>query len=514
MKKLHRVFIGIFFAMLVIPLLLVNTDAGAVSPTENRLLANFPPLRNEIGELNGNFPSQLNTYLNDRIGFRHELGVLNAHIKLFVLRTTPNDRVRVGLDGWHYFTFDSNIEIAKGTYPLTDADLDAIKRYQRAVADYYESKGVDYLLMLSPSKTSIYPEFIDFGGYTVRETPVDILDRLLTDEGIVTVSPKDRILAHKDEGLLFRKYDAHWTNLGAYYAYCEIVEQLNEVGIHDTPLDIEVVETPGQYGEYGGVFGDNQLFAETIPDISFQASATNTTSGSLYDGIEAIVEADPELLDFAVFENPHAKNGTLLLYGDSQEQPARKIPQLLAEHFKKVVYVGIKPKINLDIEALVNPDVVIFARSERYINVTLVQAPCIPIIVGSEKAMSLPLTKESPTPTLHIDGLETTSTDAEGILTVPQKTGTLVLTGWIVDDAAEEPLSALYLKVGDTYLECFYGIKRKDVADVFGKAVLNSGFGVTIPRELIEEADEFTFYAVSADGSRLIELPQGKFVEG
>ena len=82
------------------------------------------------------------------------------------------------------------------------------------------------------------------------------------------------------------------------------------------------------------------------------------------------------------------------------------------------------------------------------------------------------------------------------------------LVGWAADFAALQPLSALYLQVGDQIVKCNYGIERTSVSDHFQNIDLkDTGFSVTFPASYLEDGqvEEIRFIQIGADGTYCYE---------
>jgi hypothetical protein len=84
------------------------------------------------------------------------------------------------------------------------------------------------------------------------------------------------------------------------------------------------------------------------------------------------------------------------------------------------------------------------------------------------------------------------------------------LTGWALDDLADAPLSGLFVKVGDTFVKCDYGIER---SDMLGERLTNIGFSVKIPSMILEGLSEISFIQVSSDRSHIFEPVVYKLVK-
>lgn len=78
------------------------------------------------------------------------------------------------------------------------------------------------------------------------------------------------------------------------------------------------------------------------------------------------------------------------------------------------------------------------------------------------------------------------------------------LVGWVADFKTRQPLSALYLQIGDQVIQCNYGIERISVSDHYQDDNLkNTGFSVTFPAFYLREGDvdRLAFIQVGADGT-------------
>lgn len=76
------------------------------------------------------------------------------------------------------------------------------------------------------------------------------------------------------------------------------------------------------------------------------------------------------------------------------------------------------------------------------------------------------------------------------------------LRGWALDSDADKPLKAFYVKVGDTFFTCNYGIEKPSVSNTFKNPnFLKTGFSVMIPSRYFERVSEIDFIAIGFDGS-------------
>ena len=508
-----------FLLALLIPILGLDLAGGQLSPTENRYLAKFPTLLDENGHLAAGVKDGFTTWLSDNIGLRPQFVKVAANIKLDVFGQALTDQVAIGRDGWYFYTPNHNIELATGRYVLSQEVLDHIAQKQQRVSDWYASQGVTYVLVLTAAKTSIYPEYIASGNYTIRDTLCDQLEAYLNEHTTVQViNTKPALLAGKDQGKLYLKTDTHWTHLGSYTVYQAIAEKLNSLGISTRDFDVSFGEE-SVVGEFSGMMGVADILGEEpMPSAVWDVSSTLVKSGEDYEALCALNGGDPWDYPAVLLENPDGANGTCLIYGDSQWMTSRNMPQWIAESFRKVVSIRTGARfgsVDCQLDSLVQPDVVIFGCSERYIDEVLLRPVGIPQVVDAlpalpERAM---ISEQEYGQWMGKDGIWLDSGNGQliaGIGPIPMQSGggAVTINGWAADFTADAPFSALYLQVGDRVPKCDYGQERASVADHFGKESLrNTGFEVAFPRDYLLDGavTELSFIGVSADGQALYQ---------
>lgn len=381
-----------FILALLLPILRINWAHGQISPTENRYLAEFPELLDENGHLADGLKGNFTIWISDNLGFRAQFVKLTANIKLDMFGQSLTDQVEIGRDGWYFYTPNHNIELATGRYALSEEVLARIAEKQQRVSDWYASQGVTYVLVLAAAKTSIYPEYIASGDYTTRATLCDQLEAYLNEHTTVqVVNTKHALLANKDQGKLYLKTDSHWTHLGSYTVYRTIAERLNELGIATKEFEVSFGEEP-VIGEFSGMMGVADILGqEMMPSATWDASATQMKSGKMYEALCELNGGDSWEYPTVLLENQTGKNGTCLIYGDSQWMTSRNLPQWIAESFQTVVSIRTGAhfgSVDCELDSLVRPNVVIFGCSERYIDEVLLRPVGIPEVVDALPELS------------------------------------------------------------------------------------------------------------------------------
>lgn len=509
-SKPIQIIVVIFFVLLLaLPILKINIKEGTVSLNESRVLASFPKLLTDDGSWNPDLKTEFETWINDNIGFRDLFLDIATTIKVKFFNQSSSDSVHIGLDGWLYYTENENLDIAKGTYTLTQEDLEVIAEQQQMLANYYESIGVEYVLVLTPSKVSVYPEFIGDSDYEITETPCDIVEAYLKEHTTVNViNVKQANIAQKEEHQQFIKIDTHWTEAGVYTAYHEIIEKLNEFGIvSSSPVSVEYGTVDIPSGDLTRMLGSPKVMGtEVSSDVRWEQSAVEIQEGEWYEQLEDVRIKAKNSYPIQLFSNED-QEGTVLVYRDSQWEKNRNMPQLLAEHFGNVVTARIR-SYNEELEDIANPDVVIFGCSERLINSILTKETSVPNIYNQ-----LPNIPEQPHQTadywigsngMYLDRYNNNKPETQNVISIDFNAEEVELIGWAADFKTMQPLSDLYVQVGDKVIKCEYGIERTGVATHFETDDLtNTGFTVTFPTSYLEggQIDHLQFIQIASDGS-------------
>jgi hypothetical protein len=357
----------VFFAVLVLPVIVSDKAGGALSPNENRYLAKFPTVINEKNQIAAGLKSGFEAWLKDNLAGREQAQRAKAFIELRCLASSPSPLVHIGENGWYFYTNDHNLEIGMGTHLLSSQELEAIASNQARIQKALKAQGVDYVLVLVPSKASVYPEHISGGRYQVGTTLIDQVTAYLqeyTTIPVINVKP-DLLKAKLEQDVYFRT-ETHWNHAGAYIGYEAIIKRLNELGMINIP-PASITTTPATFrGEFSAMMG----YPGLLPPEQYRVTVIQNPQAALVsdsDKVNQVVSlmADNEIVgEFFSYSNPSAEKSSLIL-GDSFFF-TWKIPDLFAENFSEMNFIRTDNFVG-DIIQVINPDIVILERTERYI---------------------------------------------------------------------------------------------------------------------------------------------------
>lgn len=241
MKKSAQIFLVLFFMLIIVvpAVWMLAGKGGLVTVGENRALAEFPPLRTVFKK---SFYANLDKYLNDHYGLRSELLWLRgAQIKF--LRTSTSPAVVIGKEGWLFFSGESNLEDYRNTQPFGDDELRAWVDYVVGNSQRLAKLGVQYLFVIAPNAHSVYgdlylPEWVKKVAPLSRR---EILASELHRRGVRVVDPTEVLRGRRLERRIYHKTDTHWTPLGAFYGYQEMMKALGRPALTLEKFSLETL---------------------------------------------------------------------------------------------------------------------------------------------------------------------------------------------------------------------------------------------------------------------------------
>ena len=371
-ERLQGMIIAIvFFCVLLVPLCTIDWRGGELSVAENRYLAEFPQIFDSEGRVSETLGQELLDWFQDNLGFREDFIDLCNQINSEILGKPISKKVELGIDGWLYYTLEDNMNIVKNTYPNFDESvLEKICQQQIKIKDKLAEQGIEYVLALSPSKVSIYPEYIASGEYEIQSTPVDILaDYLEAHSDLKVIRLKDALLKEKalSDELLYFKTDTHWNWKGCYIAYEDIVEHLNKWGImKKEPVEVsyDIGERTGDLSVMLGKKDEDAIEKSPIWVINDQR-AKLIKNGERYKMLsEYLLEED--IPQGFYYENASDIDGISMVFFADSMFGSFMLP-LLAESCSDMTFVW-NYKIDSGLIKKLQPDVVMFSMGERYLN--------------------------------------------------------------------------------------------------------------------------------------------------
>lgn len=198
-----------------------------------------------------------------------------------------------GVDDWLVYTSDEgNLADYLHSNTLTDAELADIAGKVSRIDAVLGSRGTTFLWVVPPNTPTIYPEsmpkrFKPVGAQSKREQLGAVL-AARNERDFLDLTPA-LLRAKKTNKLrVYRKTDTHWTALGAFAAYQEIMQRMADVrpelSKQLAPAAIDtytLAVVPGFSGDLAAMLGLQGDLTEDLPTLTSKSARTQTVLANL-----------------------------------------------------------------------------------------------------------------------------------------------------------------------------------------------------------------------------------------
>jgi hypothetical protein len=289
-------------------------------------------------------------YYNDNFAFRDFLTYTGNLLKLKLFGVSPVPKVIVGKEGW-LFQARKNKDPGDAGYfpsiqPFTTSELEEWRKKLGQRHQWLARRGIYYLLIPVPDKSTIYPEFLpDSLRPFYRDSRLDqLVDYLEKHSTIPVLDLRKALLAAKKESVIYYKTDSHWNEYGACIAYGEIIKHLASV------LETKIkIKTAGKIQpmpvsdlririKKREQSGGNLAIMLALQDTVFREKRIKLRHRTPYRARNVPVPGNYNLPSVkpAVRERPDADFPKTVMFHDSF---ARKLKPFLSRHFSRIVYL-------------------------------------------------------------------------------------------------------------------------------------------------------------------------------
>lgn len=227
MKKnnFYRIYTAVFMGICLVPAVLtpfMKSDASK----EKRQLAEFPSVKTEEGKLNFEFFDEFESYFSEHFAFRQQLVTADGRLKSALAKTSADNDVIVGKDGWLYYGETINDFLRIDT--LSETEINNIANNLRIIGDYCSVKNADFIFFAAPNKNTVYPENMPYNYVpSDNESNLERLTAKLSGTNFY-FDMKSALLGLESPTALYHKTDTHWNNFGAYAAHTMLMNKLDK----------------------------------------------------------------------------------------------------------------------------------------------------------------------------------------------------------------------------------------------------------------------------------------------
>ena len=219
----------VFLAALAIPFSALNTDK--VSEQEKRKLAEYKPLIGDNKEVNFNYGKNFDAWFNDRFCGRPQL--LNFNHFLFSNFTLPRHKEKnyKGPDDWFFYAHRNALKDFHNLSVLPEKVMAQAAVELKKLQALCAKSGKRLYLIIVPDKSRVYSEYfpasakIRSNSYSRAEQLIKYLQDKTT---VPVIYLLDTLMKNKSGGLLYIKNNTHWSSMGAYIGYLEIMKHLKK----------------------------------------------------------------------------------------------------------------------------------------------------------------------------------------------------------------------------------------------------------------------------------------------
>ena len=321
--------------------------------SENRKKADFPTL-----QINKpmKFVKQFKSYFKDNFGFRYTLSDKYIQFKFDVLNESPlPSKVVFGKDNFMFLgnSFSNVINESYGE-KFSKKELNLIKKTISSRKNWLDKNNIKYYIAVAPNKHTIYKEKFPL-NLSVKKTRKDQLIKYIKDEinfNIVDLGTQFR--QKKQENRLYRKFDSHWNDLGAFYAYQTLINEINkDFNIEKLNISSYKIDSVKSKGGISKMLNYSDKENRIILKPKFKTNVVDVDFKKYYN--------NPKIYEI------HHKNTTkklkVLLFRDSF---ASALKPFINETFGECIYIWSH---NFDKELILKekPDIVISEYVERYL---------------------------------------------------------------------------------------------------------------------------------------------------
>jgi hypothetical protein len=351
-----RALIGVFLGALFISgALAVARSPGELLPAEYRRPAPPPKFSRHLGPMR-RFPAACEAFFCDRLPWRERLLTSRADCEVNGFGVSSSDKVILGRDGWLFL--DEGKE--EGVGQLRDAVeqcrqwLSAFRRRQAWCA----ARGIDYVLLPTPEKQAIYPEFLPAAWQHPHQLSAAerLMSQLRAGGDLCYVDLEGALRTAKSGGQVYFRTDTHWNERGGLISYRACgpalgFQPMSEDALASVPRTL--------LGDLNRMLCLSHPAGEPFEQITVRAPRSRRRSTepvqdpSVADNVERVWETgDKRLRRAVIFHDSYAKVAML---------------QALAEHFETLAAV---PTLSFDEEVIARfqPDVVVQQFALRRIN--------------------------------------------------------------------------------------------------------------------------------------------------
>jgi len=368
------IFLGTIFGLLSLTILNTVNEQGIYSKEEKRKLAAMPSFDFDAAFLRA-FPKKFEAFLNDRFAFRKDL-VKGASLVKYAFGVSNSKEVLIGKNNWLYYTDSSDMATLRHTPLFAPEEVAEWARVLEARRIWLAKHGIKFLVVIAPSKFSVYPEFVPEAYTPLNKTSrrEQLISLLKKKTSVPYIDLLDTMIKARSNDQVYYKTDTHWNTIGGLVATNKILSTIKPwlPTIEETSLasfrrekhlfvNADLVDLLGLHG----IITETEDLLAIHPRWQFSDHPKPDTSDR-HDQYPFAQEVDDPKLPKAVFLRDSFMSMLKLFLGDhfrraayywTQDFPTDVIlqekPDIVIEEFVERKLVGEMPTNPAEVDALI-----------------------------------------------------------------------------------------------------------------------------------------------------------------
>ena len=219
-SRIDIVFLAIFFLIMFIPMMRISNEK--TSKSENRNLATYKPLFKTKGGLNFNYGKDFDKWFSDRFNLRDKI-IFVQHQTNYKIRTdyvSMNNKSIFKSNGYIIHNYPNTFT------PFTDKELELYSYNLNKFNEFCEANSIKLYIVIPPASNSYCKKHI----LTFNTMPEDRIIKLKNyarqKYNLDIIYPEKELRDNENDELVYFKTDHHWTDIGAYIIYKELISKM------------------------------------------------------------------------------------------------------------------------------------------------------------------------------------------------------------------------------------------------------------------------------------------------
>ena len=378
---LHKV-LTVFFVTFILAAFAIQyiPQIKSAQVNENRKLAELPEFKPDKLDP---FPTEYEQWFSDHFKLKKPFLGIASFFDLYIFRKAnlKNKAIRGKED--YIFEMAKDFPVYTGKKKFREKELQALQNEFIGRLGYFDSLGVKCYFLLAPNKYSVMNDKLPFllSAFSHNRTD-DFVDRVSKLQELHLVDGRQVLNKNKrNHKYLFRKFDTHWTRIGAFLAWQELSKIIHRdfPEVKDFSLSSYQVDSLDKSGgNLCWVMGNDEACKEIDFRITLKDDSVFHSAGKVYPKPEDFPYNQNEYCQRYSHRNTlKSKKLKALVIHDSFTVMLRDI---IPAYFNETLFIwdSWKYRLKKEIIEAEQPDILIYIVNETYLERILMEPSFVP----------------------------------------------------------------------------------------------------------------------------------------